>query len=267
MQEVQENFVFAGQELRTLLVDDEPHFILKDLCEILELGNPRQVKTRLEDGVISNYPIQDRLGREQTVTTINEDGLYDVILDSRKPEARQFRKWITSEVVPSIRKTGGYVAENRADDFVDAWLPQVDEHSRSAIASTLEQNRKLINENKKLSTTIESNQPKVVFAEAYEVSDDLITIKEMANLLNQKGVDTGEHRLYRWLRENGYVCSKGSMHNLPTQKSLDLEILQIKKGLRTGSSGEIKQTRTTKVNGKGQIYFINKFLGVKQKQV
>lgn len=253
--------IFDGYELTIYEQDGQVKFLLKDLCNILELGQVAGVKRRLDKDVISNHPLKT-IGGMQQATFVNEDGLYDVILDSRKKEAKRFRKWITSDVLPSIRKTGGYVQENRAIDFVNSWLPQLDENSKSAVASTLEQNRHLVTENKKLVTTIESQKTKVVFADAYEVSDDLITIKEMANLLKQKGIDTGEKRLYTWLRDNGYVCRKiGDFKNLPTQRSLDLGILAIKKGLRSGTGGALRQTKTTKVTGKGQIYFVNKFLG------
>ncbi|MFD1066645.1 phage antirepressor [Oceanobacillus locisalsi] len=253
--------MFEDQNLIIVTNGENHEFLLRDLCNILELGQTSAVKRRLDDDVISNHPIQDSLGRTQTATFVNEDGLYDVILDSRKKEAKQFRKWITSEVIPSIRKTGGYIQQDRAIDFVNSWLPQLDDNSKHAVASTLEQNKHLVNENKQLVTTIETQKPKVVFADAYEVSEDSITIKEMANLLKQKGLDTGEKRLYIWLRENGYVCKKvGGMYNLPTQRSLDLGILEIKKGVRTGTGGALRQTRTTKITGKGQIYFVNKLL-------
>ncbi|MFS0560090.1 phage antirepressor KilAC domain-containing protein [Terribacillus sp. 179-K 1B1 HS] len=253
--------MFDGEKLTIIPNNGDPIFLLKDVCSILELGQVAGVKRRLSDDVISNHPIIDSLGRTQQATFINEDGLYDVILDSRKPEAKRFRKYVTNEVLPSIRKTGGYVQENRAIDFVDNWMPDLDDVSKQAIASTLETNRKLMTENKKLNTAIQEQRPKVVFAEAYEVSDDTITVKEMANLLKQKGIDTGEQRLYRWLREHGYICSKGSYYNLPTQRALDMGLFQIKKGVRTGTGGALRQTRTTKVTGKGQVYFVNKFIG------
>jgi len=118
---------------------------------------------------------------------------------------------------------------------------------------------------KNLETKILLDRPKVVFAESLEVSPDTILIKELANLLKQNGVDTGEKRLYGWLREKGYLCKKiGGMYNLPTQKALDLGLFEIKKGVRSSSGGAMKQTKTTKVTGKGQIYFMNKLLNNQQ---
>lgn len=196
---------------------------------------------------------------------IPEPLVYKLAFKASNELAEKFQDWLAIEVIPSIRKTGGYVQENRAIDFVNSWLPQLDENSKNAVASTLEQNRYLVNENKELVTTIETQKPKVVFADAYEVSDDLITIKEMANLLKQKGVNTGEVRFYKWLRRNGYVCKKqGDMYNLPTQKSLDLGIMAIKKGLRSGTGGALRQTRTSKITGKGQLYFVNKLINHKE---
>lgn len=110
--------VFEEQDLTIVEVEGDFHFLLKDVCEILEIGNHRHVKTRLEDDVVSNYPIQDRLGRNQNATFVNEDGLYDVILDSRKPEAKRFRKWITSEVLPSIRKHGAYMTPEKVQEAI-----------------------------------------------------------------------------------------------------------------------------------------------------
>lgn len=252
--------MFEGNQLRIVEQNNEPWFVSKDVCSILEIKNSRDAVSRLDDDEKASVGLTDG-SQKRNVSIVNEFGLYNLVLGSRKPEAKEFKRWITHEVIPTIRKTGGYVQQDRAIDFVNSWLPQLDDNSKHAVASTLEQNKHLVNENKNLVTTIETQKPKVVFADAYEVSEDLITVKEMANLLKQKGLNTGEVRFYTWLRDNGYVCKKvGGMYNLPTQRSLDLGILEIKKGVRTGTGGAIRQTRTTKVTGKGQIYFVNKLL-------
>lgn len=136
--------MFDDQQLTIIENDGEPKFLLKDVCNILELGNPSQVKTRLEDGVISNEVIQDRLGRQQKATFINEDGLYDVILDSRKKEAKQFRKWITSEVIPSIRKTGSYQKPQSQLEILQQSINQMVEQERRLTA--VEEKQENINE-------------------------------------------------------------------------------------------------------------------------
>lgn len=255
--------LFDGHELTIIQNGDNPKFLLKDVCEILGLSNPRMVKERLGDDVSSTYPIQDRLGRTQQATFVNEDGLYDVILDSRKPEAKKFRKWITSEVLPTIRKTGGYVQEDRADDFVNTWLPQLDETSRMAIASALESNRRLLTENKELVTTIKEQRPKVVFAESCLVSQDSVLVKEVAKLACNQGLKIGQNRLYNKLRDWGYIQKKDTQ---PTQRAIEsgyFEILQ--RSIQTPEGSKL--TRTTKVTTKGQMQIINRLKAEKEEGV
>lgn len=187
---------------------------------------------------------------------IPEPLVYKLAFKASNEVAEKFQDWLAIEVIPSIRKHGAYMTPEKIEEA----LLNPDTIIKLATELKTEQHKRMEAEE-----TIELQKPKVVFAEAYEVSEDLITIKEMANLLRQKGLDTGEKRLYTWLRENGYVCKKvGSMYNLPTQRSLDLGILEIKKGIRTGTGGAIRQTRTTKVTGKGQVYFVNKLLPNKE---
>lgn len=127
-------FKYEGNEVRTVIIEGEPWFVLSDLCKVLGLSTPAKVKERLGDGVSSTHTIRDSMGRTQVATIINEDGLYDVILESRKPEARKFRKWITSEVLPTIRKTGGYV--NNDELFVNTYLPFADDTTKQLFRST-----------------------------------------------------------------------------------------------------------------------------------
>lgn len=256
--------------LPVIVVNEIELFGATEAAKSLSFSNPyTALPNHVEEDDLTVQEVIDNLGRKQNKKFVNESGLYSLIIGASKQgnnksiqeKAKTFKHWVTSDVLPTIRKTGGYVQQDRAIDFVNSWLPQLDDNSKHAVASTLEQNKHLVNENKQLVTTIETQKPKVVFADAYEVSEDLITVKEMANLLKQKGLDTGEGRFYTWLRDNGYVCKKvGGMYNLPTQRSLDLGILEIKKGVRTGTGGALRQTRTTKVTGKGQIYFVNKLL-------
>lgn len=244
--------MFDGQNLT--IIDDQgnPKFLLKNVCDILGLGQVAGVKRRLEDDVISNHPIQDSLGRTQMATFVNEDGLYDVILDSRKPEAKRFRKWITSEVLPSIRKTGGFVAND--DLFIQTYLPQADEQTKLLFKTTLETI-------KRQNEQIAEMKPKALFADSVRASESSILIRELATILKQNGVDIGEKRLFNWLRQNKFLMKqKGTSLNLPTQYAMDLGLFEIKKGTYTDSSGVVFVTRTPKVTSKGQIYFINKFL-------
>lgn len=184
-------------------------------------------------------------GQDRNVTTINESGLYSLVLTSNKPEAKAFKKWITSEVLPSIRKNGGYLA------------PQVDFSDPDVMLNLLNQwkvdREKLIEANNK----IEQQKPKVLFADAVESSVDSILIRDLAKIVKQNGVDIGEKRLFQWMRDNGYILTTS---NKPSQKSMDLGVLELIEGLRLGSEQKFKPTFTTKCTGKGQIYFVKKLI-------
>jgi len=245
--------VFEGHELTVVKNGSEPFFSLKDVCNILGLTNSRRVKTRLDDDVTASYPILDRLGRTQQATFVNEDGLYDVILDSRKPEARRFRKWITSEVIPSIRKHGAYMTP----ETIEKALLNPDTLIKLANNLKDEQEKR-----KQAEQTIEQQKPKVMFAEAVETSRSSVLVGELAKIIKQNGVDIGQNRLFKWLRDNGFLIKrKGESYNLPTQKSMDLELFEVKKRTINNPDGSIRTTRTPMVTGKGQIYFVKKFLG------
>lgn len=246
MKNLPQIFNYRGIQVRTVSINDEPWFVLKDLCEVLELSNHRMVKDRLSDDVSSTYSILDALGRPQDTTVINEDGLYDVILESRKPEAKGFRKWVTSEVLPSIRKTGNY-----------SMAPQLPQNYKEALVALLSK----VEENEHLQLKIETDKPLVLFAESLQVSQDSILIGELAKVLKQNGIDMGQNRLFRTLRDEGYLIKSGEQYNMPTQRSMDMKLFEIKVGSRNSSDGTIKITRTPKVTGKGQIYFVNKFKG------
>lgn len=239
--------------IRTAGTSEQPKFCLADVCRVLEIGNPSQVKSRLEDGVISNEVILDSLNREQNVTFINEDGLYDVILDSRKPQAKAFRKWVTGEVLPSIRKTGQYALPSYqiADPVERAtkWIEEEQERRRLAL------------ENKEQSEQIKADAPKVLFANAVVGSKSSCLIGELAKVITQNGYKIGQNRLFEWMRQNGYLGTVGERRNIPNQKYIEQGLFELKKGVRTADDGVLVSTITTKVTGKGQAYFINKFLG------
>lgn len=256
-------------DLPAMVVDEVEWFGATEAAKSLSFSNPyKAIDNHVENEDCTVHTVLTNGGKQQK-KFINESGLYSLIFGAAKqgnnPEikkvAKEYKHWVTSEVLPIIRKTGGYVQEKRAIDFVNIWIPQVDEFSRKAIASTLESNRQLLTENKTLKTTIEEQKPKVVYAEAVTVSEDTVLIKDVANTLKQKGIDIGEKRLFKWMRDNEFLCKKkGDMWNMPTQKSLDMDLIAVRHGLRTGSNGEMKKTRTPKITGKGQIYFVNKIL-------
>ena len=214
----------------------EPWFCLADVCKVLGLKQ-RHVRERLEDGVVSTDPIADSLGRLQMANFVNEDGLYDVILDSRKPSARAFRKWITSEVLPQIRKTGGYIPLNAEDN------------EKTIMAKALEiMNRTLAQKDE----LIEAQKPKVAFANAVTTGDGCILISEMAKLLTRNGYVTGRTRFFRWLRENGYIFKKSTE---PIQKWVEMGIFATSVTMIHTHHGAEERV-TTKVTGKGQEYFL-----------
>lgn len=184
-------FDFHGSQVRTIEKDDQPWFVLVDVCKVLEIGNPSDVKNRLEDGVVSIEGIPDSLGRTQQVTVINEDGLYDVILESRKPEARAFRKWITSDVLPTIRKTGGYVADD--DLFINTYIPHADDQTKIMFKATLENVRKA---NEKIRVL----QPKADYFDALVDRNLLTNFRDTAKELKVK-----EREFIDWLLNRGYV--------------------------------------------------------------
>ena len=178
--------------------------------------------------------------------------MYDTILDSRKPEAKKFRKWVTSEVLPCIRKTGGYIA-TKMDDTPEEIM------ARALIVAQETLKRKeqrLIEAEQK----IQKDAPKVLFADAVSTSHRSCLIAELAKILQQNGVNIGQNRLFSWMRENGYLCQKGDYYNQPTQKSMKLGLFELKKTSITKPDGSVLVTTTTKVSGKGQIYFVSKFL-------
>ncbi|GGJ48925.1 phage antirepressor [Virgibacillus salexigens] len=244
--------MFEDQQLRIIKGDNEPWFLLNDLVKILGLSNSRMVKDRLGDDVISTYPIQDSLGRTQQATFVNEDGLYDVILDSRKKEAKRFRKWITSEVIPSIRKHGAYMTPEKIEETL------LNPDTIIKLATNLKDEQR---KRAQAEQTIEQQKPKVQFAEAVETSDTSVLVGELAKILKQNDINIGQNRLFKWLRNNGYLIKKkGESYNLPTQASMDRGLFEIKKRVISNPDGSVRTTRTAKVTGKGQIYFVNKFL-------
>lgn len=229
---------------------DEPLFCLADVCSVLGLRQG-DVRQRLDDGVVSTQPITDNLGREQQANFVSEDGLYDVILDSRKPEAKQFRKWVTSEVLPSIRKHGAYMTNETLEkaltspDFLIQLATNLKEEKQKRIEAE---------------QVIQKNAPKVLFADAVSTSQRSCLVAELAKILQQNGVNIGQNRLFTWMREHGYLCQKGQYYNQPTQKSMELGLFELKQTSITKPDGSVLVTTTTKVTGKGQIYFVEKIL-------
>lgn len=228
-------------EIRTVTVNDEPMFCLTDICKALEMSNPTMVAQRLDDDERTKLD----LGRQGETNFITESGLYAVILRSDKPNAKKFRKWVTSEVLPSIRKNGGYIAgqENMTDDELMAKALMV---AQNKIAERDKQ--------------IERMKPKEIFADAVSASETSILVGDLAKLISQNGYKIGQKRLFEWLRTNNFLIKCGSSRNMPQQRFVEQGLFEVKESNIQNPDGSVRITRTTKVTGKGQIYFVNKFM-------
>lgn len=239
-------------KVRTVTLNGAPCFVAADICRALDIGNPTDALRRLDDDEKALVSIEGISNGNNKANIVNESGLYSLVLGSRKPEAKQFKRWITHEVIPTIRKTGGYV--NNDDLFVNTYLPNADDTTKALFRSTLETIRA---QNAKL----EEYKPKAIFADAVSASKTSILVGELAKILQQNGVAIGQNRLFAWLRNNGYLCCYGERYNMPTQRSMEMSLFEIKETTINNPDGSIRVSRTVKVTGKGQQYFINKFLG------
>jgi anti-repressor protein len=238
-------------------LNDEIWFVLKDVCDILGIENNRNVADRLDEDEKSNVRQADIRNCDFEIpnrgfTIINESGLYKVILRSDKPEAKKFMNWVTRDVLPSIRKHGMYITTSKMEELMndpDAWIK---------LLTTIKEER---HEKELLQNQIENDRPKIVFADAVSVSDDTILIRELAKILKGNEIDIGQNRLFKKLRQDGFLIKReGSDYNSPTQKSMSLGLFKVEETAITRSDGSITISTTAKVTGKGQRYFVNYFL-------
>ena len=247
--------VFNNQEfgqVRTMMIDGSPWFVAKDVCECLDINNSRQALARLDSDEKNSVILNDGTPGNPEKGIVNEYGLYSLVLSSRKPSAKAFKRWITREVIPAIRKHGAYMT----DETLEQALTSPDFLIRLATELKTEQEARRLAEQK-----IEADKPKVLFADSVAASHGSILVGELAKLLNQNGIDIGQNRLFNWLRENGYlICRKGTDYNMPTQRSMEMQLFNIKETAITHSDGHVSISKTVKVTGKGQVYFVNKFL-------
>lgn len=244
-------------EIRTVAQDGEPMFCLSDVCRALGLTQPSKVKERLSEKGVNIIPTLTK-GGKQNLLYIDEPNLYKAIFQSRKESAERFTDWVSREVLPSIRKHGGYIAgqETMSDEELLAKALMV---AQSKIA----ERDKIIAQKQE---RIEQMQPKEVFADSVSASKQSILIGELAKLICQNGHSIGQNRLFQWMRDNGYLMSYGSSRNIPKQKYIEQGLFKIKESTINNPDGSVRLTRTTVVTGKGQIYFVNKFLGKDNKR-
>lgn len=247
-----QRFEFKGAALRTLTDENgEPWFVAKDVCDVLELSNVGQALARLDDDEKSSITLNDGTPGNPNKAIVSESGLYALVLASRKPEAHEFKRWVTHEVLPQIRKTGGYIPTTDVDDDMTILAKAVMIGQR-----TMEEQKRRIAEQ---SEHIKVLEPKARFADAVAASDGTCLIGELAKMLRQNGLDIGQNRLFEILRQDGYLGKTGSNRNVPTQKAMDLGLFRIKETAITHSDGHVTINRTAKVTGKGQTYFINRY--------
>lgn len=250
-----QQFDFRGASLRTLTDEaGEPWFVAKDVCDILELTNPAVALQSLDEDEktnLSNSYVWSEPGRRPLI--ISEPGLYRLVMRSRKPEAKEFQRWVTHEVLPSIRKTGGYIPATDADDDMTILAKAVMIGQR-----TMEAQKRKIAEQQ---TRIVELEPKARFADAVAASDGTCLVGELAKMLRQNGMDIGQNRLFRLLQADGYLGKSGSNRNVPTQRAMDLGLFRIKETTVTHADGHTTVSRTPKVTGKGQRYFIDRYWG------
>lgn len=247
---MQQLFNFNGQQVRTVTINDEPYFVGKDVATILGYKKPENAianhvenedkTTTLIQGTGSNYKSKSVI--------INESGLYSLILSSKLPTAKEFKHWVTSEVLPAIRKHGAYMTDEKAFNVI---------HNADGLADLLQQ---AADQLKAKDIQIAEMKPKALFADAVSTSNSSILIGQLAKILRQNGVNIGQNRLFAWMREHGYLGTRGSNRNVPTQRSMELGLFKTKETVINHSDGHTTVNITTKVTGKGQQYFINKFL-------
>ncbi len=251
MQELQifKNSEFG--EVRTKMISNEPYFMLSDVCRVLEIKNSRDSKNRLNEKGVATTDILTN-GGIQKADFINESNLYKLVFQSRKPQAEKFSDWVTSEVLPSIRKYGAYMTT----EVIEKTLMDPDYLIQLATNLKEEKAKRALAE-----AQIEKDKPKVLFADSCEVAENSILIGEFAKRLKQNGYDIGQNKLFEWLRQHDYLCKCGERKNLPTQYSMELGLFEVKTRIMSNPNGSVRTTSTTKITGKGQIYFTNKFLG------
>lgn len=247
-----QKFDFKGAPLRTLTDKaEEPRFVAKDVCDILGTDT-RDLHKILESDEITNVDsihIAQNGGKAPLI--ISEPGLYRLVMKSRKPEAKEFQRWVTHEVLPQIRKTGGYIPTTDVDDDMTILAKAVMIGQR-----TMEEQKRRIAAQE---SHINELEPKARFADAVAASDGTCLIWELAKMLRQNGLDIGQNRLFEILRQDGYLGKNGSNRNVPTQKAMDLGLFRIKETAITHSDGHVTINRTAKVTGKGQTYFISRY--------
>ncbi|MCC5894869.1 MAG: phage antirepressor [Alkalibacterium sp.] len=250
-------YVFEQQEVRMIDHKNEPWFVGKDVAEVLGYKNPNDaLQKHIDDEDKDAIAIRDSIGRSQNTPIINESGLYSLILKSKLPSARKFKRWVTSEVLPAIRKHGGYLTDTKIEEAL------MNPDTLIQLATQLKNERF---EKERAQNQLKEQEPQVVFARTVEVSQNSVSVKVLATILKQNGVDVGQNRLFQWLRDNKYISSRqGKTWNMPTQKAMDMGLFELKANTYFHNNGTPETNYTPLVTGKGQVYFVNKFIKIEQ---
>lgn len=240
-------------QIRTIQQNGEPWFVGKDVADILGYQNgSRDVNRHVDEDDRQNYQ-NGTFESNRGLTIINESGLYSLILSSKMPKAKEFKRWVTSEVLPAIRKHGGYLTADKIEQAL------TDPDTIIKLATTLKEERAA---RQQAEASLQAAKPKVLFADAVSASDSTILIGDLAKILKQNGHPIGQKRLFNWMREQGYLIKRaGADYNSPTQRAMEMGLFKIKETAISHSDGHVSVSKTTKVTGKGQQYFINKFCG------
>lgn len=238
-------------DIRTVEIDGKPYFVANDVAKSLGYKRPADAVTAHCKGSVKHRCLTE--GGEQEVKVIPEGDVYRLISRSKLPSAEKFETWVFDEVIPSIRKNGGYIAgqETLSDEELMAKAILVAQKKIAERDKIIEKQR----------LKIEADKPKTIFADAVSTSHTSILIGDLAKLICQNGVQTGQKRLFQWMRENGYLMKSGASYNMPMQRYIEQGLFEVKESSVQNPDGSVRVTRTTKVTGKGQLYFINKFLG------
>lgn len=242
-------FDFKGHKVRTLTFETgQTWWVLKDVCEVLGIRNATDVAKRLDQDEVTRFNLGGLSGQSNIV---NETGLYRIVLRSDKPEAREFQRWVTHDVLPSIRRHGAYMSEA----VVERTLADPDYLIR--LATQLKEDRAA---RVKAERQLEAQKPKVLFADAVSAAHTDILVGDLAKILKGNGVDIGGTRLFAWMRDHGYLMKAGSAKNMPTQRAMEMGLFHVKETTVVHADGHTTINKTPKVTGKGQAYFISQFL-------
>lgn len=250
-------------EIRTIEVNNQPWFVGKDVADALGYSNTsKAIKDHVDEEDKQFFRGNETLGLKSAnnygAVIINESGLYSLVLSSKLPTAKKFKRWVTSEVLPSIRKNGGYLTPEKVEEVLS------NPDTIIKLATDLKEERA---KRKEAENRLEEAKPKVLFANAVTESDGTILIGDLAKFIKQNGRDMGQKRLFEQLRNDGFLIKqKCSSYNMPTQRAMDMGLFKVKESSIVQPDGVVRLTRTVKVTGKGQIYFINKFLGEQAQQ-